>query len=35
MANISSKIEKNNLDEIKEKPLPQKFNYLKNKSEYL
>lgn len=31
MANISSKIEKNTLDEIKEKPLPQKFNYMKNK----
>ncbi len=31
MANVSSKIEKNNVPEIKEKHLPQKFNYMKNK----
>ena len=31
MANVSSKIEKNNVHEIKEKDLPQKFNYMKNK----
>ena len=31
MANISSKIEQNKLQRIKEKNLPQKFNYMKNK----
>ena len=31
MANASSKIENNNVPEIKEKQMPQKFNYMKNK----
>ena len=31
MVNIGLKIEKTNVSEIKEKPLPQKFKYMKNK----